>query len=1154
MKTNRNLLYLFVLGLFLFIITNINQYNESKINSVESNLPEHQEEIALRTSGYWSVSHIHVNGNWSATNTTYEWCYGKGTLTEPYIIENVTVDAGGVGSCIFIENTANYFLIRNCTCIDSGAGANAGIKLGGVINGKILSNTISDNYDGFYIYDSDNITLENNIVAQNNYMGFYLHDSDNITLENNVIVKNKNHGVLLDTNCDENQIINNNISENINNGIFLSQGCDENQILSNNISDIQGSTSGMGIRLSINCKNNTIARNIVEDNKDYGIELSGSNNNTISGNTVNYNKVGISLSSTSNNNTILGNILNNNSEYGIYLSYSNNDTVKENNMTECGLFIQGNILNQLTSHNITTTNKVNGRVLYYVQKKNGLRTDNFTNAGQVILINCNNSLISGLDVSRGTAGISLFYCMNNTISGNNASYNNYYGIYVYYSNNNTVAGTNASYCNYGIYITSSNNNTVAGTNASFCNYGIYITSSNKNTIAGTNASYCNSGIYLISSNNNTIVGNHASYNTNRGISLYSNCNNNTITGNIANKNKDFGIDLYSSDNNEISGNFANNNNNSGIYLVSDCKNNQISGNIANNNLDSGIYLSSSNNNEISGNTMIECGLYIQGNLYELNSYNITATNKVNGRVLYYYVNKSYLRTDNFTNAGQVILINCNNSLISGLNVSHGSNGISLFYGNNNSISGNNASFCNDYGIYMYSINNTKIWGNNASYSNDFGIYLSCSYQASVNNNTIAGNDVRYSTCGIYLSYGKNNTIAGNNASFNIDYGIYIVFSNNNTIVGNNASYSNYGIFVYGCNNNTIEENNASYSKYGIFVFYSNNNTISNNIIIGTPDLDDDQTIGIDLNTQSKNNQIVNNELKRNGIGILLEDSCNNNSFYTNRIIDNKKYGVSISNLFTESQSNLFVENIFNNPFGINAIDNCSYNLWNDQTQGNWWHDYNGADANDNGIGDTPYSISGTGNARDNKPIGKFVPSLTDDDDDDNKGDQQPDNNCIIIIIILVIGAALVTSSYGVYRSKKSKQAKTISKTPSDKRLKIKAPEIKQSEIKPTIPAVELNELSRKKGLEPSEVKKQKVPSKGTEHVVDLTEEERREVEKTESEMGVDKQQFICIVHKGPIIGANYLCPHCQTFYCVKCAKTLKEKGEKCWSCDKDIEL
>ena len=70
----------------------------------------------------------------------------------------------------------------------------------------------------------------------------------------------------------------------------------------------------------------------------------------------------------------------------------------------------------------------------------------------------------------------------------------------------------------------------------------------------------------------------------------------------------------------------------------------------------------------------------------------------------------------------------------------------------------------------------------------------------------------------------------------------------------------------------------------------------------------------------------------------------------------------------------------------------------------------------------------------------------------------------------------------------------------------------------------------------------------------LSEAEKKEVEKTESEMDVEEQKVICIVHKGPILGTSYICPHCQTFYCLKCASTLKQKDERCWVCDKAFSL
>jgi len=65
---------------------------------------------------------------------------------------------------------------------------------------------------------------------------------------------------------------------------------------------------------------------------------------------------------------------------------------------------------------------------------------------------------------------------------------------------------------------------------------------------------------------------------------------------------------------------------------------------------------------------------------------------------------------------------------------------------------------------------------------------------------------------------------------------------------------------------------------------------------------------------------------------------------------------------------------------------------------------------------------------------------------------------------------------------------------------------------------------------------------------------QRELEKIESEINIEKQKFTCIVHRGTIRGAIYLCPTCETLYCNRCAQALKDKNEKCWSCNHEIKL
>ena len=77
----------------------------------------------------------------------------------------------------------------------------------------------------------------------------------------------------------------------------------------------------------------------------------------------------------------------------------------------------------------------------------------------------------------------------------------------------------------------------------------------------------------------------------------------------------------------------------------------------------------------------------------------------------------------------------------------------------------------------------------------------------------------------------------------------------------------------------------------------------------------------------------------------------------------------------------------------------------------------------------------------------------------------------------------------------------------------------------------------------------------------LSEQTSRSIEKElfanhldESDIEVEKREYVCVVHKGIIKGTIFVCPDCQTIYCQKCAKFLEEKGEKCWSCESEIKL
>ncbi|MFX1490308.1 MAG: NosD domain-containing protein, partial [Promethearchaeota archaeon] len=117
--------------------------------------------------------------------------------------------------------------------------------------------------------------------------------------------------------------------------------------------------------------------------------------------------------------------------------------------------------------------------------------------------------------------------------------------------------------------------------------------------------------------------------------------------------------------------------------------------------------------------------------------------------------------------------------------------------------------------------------------------------------------------------------------------------------------------------------------------YSNNNKITGN----TAKISSNYGLHI---LGGDDNIIFENDVKENYYGIVLEANPMDTLIYLNNLTDN-------------------ILNAIDNSYGIG-------NQWDDGSIGNYWDDYSGVDANDNGIGDTPYSITGTANSKDNFPI------------------------------------------------------------------------------------------------------------------------------------------------------------------------------------------
>jgi len=888
-------------------------YEESRRNNINPPIFE------IETSGSWSnFTFIHITGsNWSIAEG-YDWVLGDGSWNNPYRIENITMDASSspTGSGIYIQNSnESYFEIRNCMVSNSGTGIyDGGIKIENSTRGLIINNNCSFNGEsgltistgstnntfynntfndnvfngimmglnsynntiifnemkrneryGIRVFSSHSNNISYNKVDDNdsgfNGYGFYFSNADNNTIFNNTAIKNEEYGMYFTSNSDNNLIKRNYFFQDSDAGIYIS-GSVNNTLEYNIIDDIWGFPDAQGIHFisssnstirhnqifncnydglyfESNCKWNLIFNNTIFDNSKGILIESSSTDNTISNNTVYSNgNDGIELSD-SNYIIVENNTIYDQGRSGINIKNCNYSTYSANKLASCGFSISITSGNY-SSYLIHDNNTVNGRSVYFYDNQIGLNSANFTNAGQIILYKCSNSVISDVNVS----------------------YTNY-GLYLNNVNNSYFSNINAIHCYEGIYLTSGYNNTFNNCTTNYNEaYGsINLVLSENNTVINCTGAYGYYGLLLTNSHNNSVLYNNFSLNENNGIYLSGGCTLNLVKGNFLNDN-DYtsnvfgnGIILWGGSNNTIVNNTMNGNEHHGILLYSSSKNNTVYNNTVNSNLQSGIYIwSGSDFNDISFNTAKDNrdhGIYVQ------------------------------------------------------------------WYSDNNTIEGNFISNNWDQGIYIheYCTNNT-VENNTAQ-----------NIGASDQNNGI----MIYDECDFNIV--RNNTLYNNAV-----YGIYLVNTcNNNTFANNTINFNSAGMYIAGCGNNTFIDNKIYNSTQGLcLTSNSNENLVIFNLIFNTSDA-----------------------------AIFFYNGANNNTFKDNIIRDNLNMGVGITP--ATNSNNTFYNNTFINNF-IHAVDNGTYNQWDNGSIGNFWDNYTGVDLNEDGIGDSPYNITGTANSKDNYPI------------------------------------------------------------------------------------------------------------------------------------------------------------------------------------------
>jgi len=270
---------------------------------------------------------------------------------------------------------------------------------------------------------------------------------------------------------------------------------------------------------------------------------------------------------------------------------------------------------------------------------------------------------------------------------------------------------------------------------------------------------------------------------------------------------------------------------SGIYVGS--LYNNITGNVVLNHY-YGIHVYDSSNNFLRGNILSgnRFNLRVWGLYLEHFIHDIDPSNKVNGKSVYYWVNKHDEQVP--SDAGYVAIINSSNIIVKDLTLTNNGEGVLFAYTKNSTI-------------------------NNVTASNNLrGIRLLYSHE-----NTVIGSKITDNYwCGIVVDTSLSNKVYENDISGNREYGVVLAYSS---------------LLLIQSRYNVISRNNITNNQVGVDIWEAFENVVSCNVF-----RNDYRNIMFD---SSRNNSIYGNLIRNGEFGLWLFRSGNNH-IYHNSFVDN----------------------------------------------------------------------------------------------------------------------------------------------------------------------------------------------------------------------------------------------------------------------------
>ena len=535
--------------------------SEATVQALNPNLPV----FTINPSGNGTtIQNLIINGS------IYNVGIYINNSTANYILEN-NITGNGNGICLY--NSTNNVISTNDISNNSGNGVIINIGSDNEISGNKLT---FNSLDGVNIQNSDENRVLSNIIS-NNFDGIYLNNSSTDVHFNQIIenskygLENEGNGTINATDNwwgSDNPIVSSNQSSDI----YTIGGIvtyDPYLILSLNSSNDRSNSSG-------GYYDHIVSADLTHDNHGNDTSPDG---NIPDGIPFNFNStLGIINSSNSTSNgRVRVKLTNSSAGTAIITVTIDNQSVFESlNITNVNVLgvcntrtlkrfatIQAAV-DDVDTHDGDTITLDEGTYIENVSITKQLSIIPFTNSNVTVQTNdpsksvfvINNdgsgSSIRGLNIigSIDSYGIALSHAYNSSIFNNSISISSR-GIYLYMSGSTTLNANIITNSNYGIVLYNSINNNISNNTLINNEKGIYLLDSDYNKINGNILNDNYYGTYIYDSSNNEITGNNITNNW-VGVYLYE-TNNNLINGTNFTGNG-AGITYYNSINTTLSSN------------------------------------------------------------------------------------------------------------------------------------------------------------------------------------------------------------------------------------------------------------------------------------------------------------------------------------------------------------------------------------------------------------------------------------------------------------------------------------------------------------------------------------------------------------------------------------------------------------------------